>query len=155
MLLGQVFQSIVAWQKLSAIPLKPKIAYAILKYTRKVTDEHALAEKQRVALIHEITGTKDGEEAKIEPNTPEFSEYVTRFNEIMATESDLEQIDMDLEDVVNALDDKDEALSVSDLAMLEPFFHSYWKVEGPPEDENEAANHRYHEALKEAAGGTS
>lgn len=122
MLLGTIFQSIQAWQKLSAIPLKPRIAYQILKYTKLVGDEHALAEKQRVALIHELTDTAEGEDAKLEPNTPEMAAYVARFNEIMQTESDLTRIDMELGEVVDALDDKDEVLSVQDLALLEPFF---------------------------------
>lgn len=122
MLLGTIFQSISAWQKLSAIPLKPRIAYQILKYTKLVGDEHALAEKQRVALIHELTDTKEGEDAKLEPNTPEFAAYVARFNEIMQTESDLKPIDMELREVIDALDDKEESLSVQDLVLLEPFF---------------------------------
>ena len=124
MLLGTIFQSITAWQKLSAIPLKPKTAYQILKYTKLVSAEHEVAEKQRVALIHKVTGTLEGQDAKIEPNTPEFAAYATRFNEIMQTESDLVQIDMELEAVVDALDDKEESLSVSDLALLEPFFRN-------------------------------
>lgn len=122
MLLGEIFQSIAAWQKLSGINMKPKLAYRILKYTKLVSAEHAIAEKQRVALIHEITGTKEGEDAKIEPGSSEFQEYVGKFNAVMLTESDLKQLDMDFEEVVNAVDEKEEALSVSDLAMLEPFF---------------------------------
>ena len=65
-LLGQIFQSIAAWQRLSGINMKPKLAYAILKYTKLVGDEHAVAEKQRIALIHELTNTSDGEDANIE-----------------------------------------------------------------------------------------
>lgn len=128
MLLGTIFQSIAAWQKLSAIPLKPKVAYQILKYTKKVSVEHEVAEKQRVALIHEVTGTEEGQEAKIEPGTLEFTEYAEKFNEIMGTESDLEQIDLDFEVVIDALDDKEDVLSVSDLALLEPFFYppEFW-----------------------------
>lgn len=122
MLLGEIFQSIAAWQKLSGINLRAKLAYKLLKYTALVSAEHAIAEKQRVALIHEITGTKEGENAKIEPDTPELTEYVQKFNEVMLTESTLEQLQMDFEEVVNAVDEKDESLSVSDLAMLEPFF---------------------------------
>jgi len=122
MLLGQIFQSITAWQKLASINLKAKLAYKLLKYTNLVSAEHAIAEKQRVALIHEITETKEGEEAKIEPDTPEFKEYVEKFNAVMLTESDLKSLDVDFEEVVNAVDEKDESLTVSDLAMLEPFF---------------------------------
>ena len=126
MLLGQIFQSVSAWQKLSAIPLKPKVAYKVLKYTRYVSREHEIAEKQRVALIHEVTGTKEGEDAKIEPGSPEFVTYAEKFNEIMATEVKFEQIKLKLEDVVELLDEKPDALSVSDLALLEPFFQDYW-----------------------------
>lgn len=124
MLLGEIFQSIAAWQKLSAVNMKPKLAYKILKYTKLVSAEHAIAEKQRVALIHEVTNTKEGEEAKIEPDTPEFVEYAQKFQAIMLTESDLKQLDMDFEEVVNAVDEKDESLAVGDLAMLEPFFQA-------------------------------
>ena len=122
MLLGQVFQSIASWQKLSGVNLKAKLAYKLLKYTTLVSAEHAIADKQRVALIHEITGTKEGEDAKIEPDSPEIREYAGKFNEIMLTESTLEQLDMDFEEVINAVDEKDESLTVSDLAMLQPFF---------------------------------
>ncbi len=128
MLLGTIFQSVTAWQKLSAIPLKPKVAYKLLKYTRYVSNEHEIAEKQRVALIHEITGTKDGEDAKIEPGSKQFVEYAKRFSEIMATEVKFEQIKLKLEDVVELLDDKPDALSVSDLALLEPFFEDFVMV---------------------------
>lgn len=122
LLLGQIFQSIESWRKLSSVNLKPKIAYAILKYTKLVSAEHEVAEKQRVALIREITGTIHGEDAKVEPGTPEFMEYVEKFNEIMSQKSDLPKIDLDLETVVEALDGKDDVLSVADLANLEPFF---------------------------------
>lgn len=122
MLLGQIFQSVGAWQKLAAINMKAALAYKILKYTKLVTDEHALVERQRVALIHEITGTKEGEDANIAPDTPEFRSYVGRFNEIMAVGSDLKPLDVDFADVISAVDEKDGSLSVQDLAMLEPFF---------------------------------
>jgi hypothetical protein len=102
--------------------MKAGIAYKVLKYTQKVGDEHALVEKQRVALIHEITGTKDGEDAKIEPGSPELSEYAERLNAIMAVEADLQPLDVDFGCVISAVDEKDGSQSVQDLAMLEPFF---------------------------------
>jgi len=122
MLLGQIFNSINAWNKLSGVNMKPRIAYAILKYTRKVSAEHEIAEKQRVMLVREVTKTVDGEDAKIEPNTPEFVEYLTKLNEVMSQESSLPKIRLSLDEVVDALDGKDNVLSVADLAMLEPFF---------------------------------
>ncbi len=160
MRLGQLFSSVTAWQKLAAISLKAKVAYKILKYTKYVSAEHEVAEKQRVALIHEITDTKDGEDAKIEPGSDEFVEYATKFNEIMATEINFEQIKLKLEDVVELLDDKPDALSVSDLALLEPFFEDY--VEVAPEtceqrdactqeDEEACGDGRCNEAVLAAA----
>lgn len=122
MKLGQVFQSMQSWTKLASVNMKPKIAYAILKYTKLVSDEYEVVEKQRVALLHDITGTKDGEEVSVKQGTPEFLEYVTRFNEVVSQETTLPKIDLPLEDVVLALDGKDDVLSVQDLAMLEPFF---------------------------------
>ena len=116
-LLGQVFQSIGAWQKLAAISMKAGMAYKILKYIREISDEHAIAEKQRVAIIHEITGTKDGEDARIDPESPEFVEYAKRFNAVLATESDLKPLDLCFAEVVDAVDEKDESLSAQDLAM--------------------------------------
>ena len=137
MLLGQIFQSIQAWQKLSAINLRAKLAYKLLKYTALVSAEHVIAEKQRVALIHEVSGTKEGENAKIEPDTPEFQEYVQKFNEVMLTESTLDRLDMDFEEVINAVDEKDESLTVSDLAMLEPFFATVTNPAPPVEKADE------------------
>ena len=124
MKLGEIFQSIEAWRKLSSINMKPKLAYKVLKYTQLISDEHAIAEKQRVALFREVTKTKDGEDTKIEPGTPEFTKFVTGFNEIMSQESSLEKIDLELGTIIEALDGKDDALSVADLAVLEPFFTS-------------------------------
>jgi hypothetical protein len=124
MILGQVFQSAASWQKLSGINMKPKIAYAILKYSKLVGVEHGIIEEMRVALIRKITGTEEGKEARIEPNTLELAAYVEEFNKVLVAESSLKPLDMIFEDVVNAVDDGDESLTVSDLAMLEPFFLS-------------------------------
>lgn len=122
MKLGIVFQSIDAWRKLSGIVMRPRFAYRILKYTKLVGIEHELAEKQRVALIHEVTGTKEGEEVKIEPGTQQFIDYVEQFNAIMETECDLPLLEMDFEEIVDAVDGKDDVLTISDLALLEQFF---------------------------------
>ena len=125
MQLGQIYSSTEAWRKLSSVSMHPMMAYKVLKYTKLVEAEYAVADKQRVALIHEITSTKDGEDAKIEPGTPEFTTYVERLNEVMVVESTLKLIKgVSLEDVLKAVGDKDDVLTVSDLALLEPFFKS-------------------------------
>ncbi len=125
MLLGTIYQSVEAWRKLSSVNMHPMTASKILRYTKLVEAEYAVADKQRVALIHEITETKDGEDAKIEPGTPEFTTYVERLNEVMVVESTLKLIrGVSLEDVLKSIGDKDDVLSVFDLALLEPFFKS-------------------------------
>ena len=122
MLCSQVFQSIKSWQKLSNINMKPKLAFKILMYTKKVADEHKAIDELRVALVHEITNTQPGSEVKIKPDTEEFFKYVKGLQEILLVESNLKPIDLDFEEVVNAVDEKDESLTVADLSALEPFF---------------------------------
>lgn len=136
MRLGTVFQSIEAWRKLSGITMRPRVAYRILKYTKLITAEYELAEKQRVALIHEVTGTEEGQEVKIEPGTPEFLAYVEKFNVVMETECDLKLLEMDFEEVVEAADKKDDVLTIGDLALLEQFFNSTTEEESSGNEYN-------------------
>jgi len=123
MQLGHIFNSIQSWQILSNLKMHPQTAYQVLKYFKLIAAEYEIAEKQRVALVHEITGTKDGENASIEPGTEQFIEYITRFNEILATESDLPQYNGTLDDIIAVIGkDQDNSLSVQDLSKLEVFF---------------------------------
>lgn len=122
MQLGQIFSSLESWRKLSAVNMKPKIAYAILKYTKKVENEAEIVEKQRVSLLHEVSGTQPGAEVKLDPADPGWKLFVEGFNEILTQDSSLGCIQLELCRVIDALDGKDDVLSVSDLARLEPFF---------------------------------
>lgn len=131
MLLGQIFASLESWRKLSAVNMKPKIAYAILKYTALVSAEAEVIEKQRTALIYEVTCTLPGTEVKLEPDGFGWRQFVQGFNEILSQESDLEPISLSMDEVIDALEGKDDVLSVSDLARLEPFFATGIKTEAP------------------------
>ena len=122
MLLGQVFQSLDSRRKLSAVNMRPKVAYAILKYTTLVTAEAEIVEKQRSALLYEATGAEVGSEVKLDPGDPGWDTFIGGFNEILSQESELAPIAMELDEVIEALDGKDDVLSVSDLAKLAPFF---------------------------------
>lgn len=125
----EVFQSIAAWQKLSNVVMRPAVAFKILRYTKEVSAEHEHIEKQRVALAYEISGTPEGEEVKIEPDTPEAIEFSKKFNEVLLEESTLKPITgIDLEMIVDALAGKDDVITVADLAALEPFFLSSEKT---------------------------
>ena len=119
---GEVFQSVAAWQRLSGVNMKPRLAFKILKYTKEVGVEYDAIMEQRSALIHEITGTKPGEKAEIQPGSEDAKRYEGGFQEILLVNSDLSKLDIDFSDVIDAVDEKNEMLSVSDLAALEPFF---------------------------------
>ncbi len=123
MKLGNIIQSMDVWRKLAGINMRPQIAYQILRYTKLITDEFKIIEDQRVALLRDITGEKKGD-VQLEMDTPEGREYIQKFNEILGIESELELIDMDFETAITALENTEEVLSVSDLAILEPFFKS-------------------------------
>lgn len=124
MKLGQVFQALNVWQIVATMKLRnPKVAYRVLKYLKRVQEEFATAEQQRVAIIRDITGTKDGEDAMIEPDTSQFREYLARFEKVLSLDCDLEKIDMEIDDLLDAAEGGyDNALSPADLAVIEPFF---------------------------------
>lgn len=123
MKLVSVFSANQAFGKLSQMRLSPKIAYAILKYVRKVAAEYEIIEKCRVDLIHELTNTNADESANIEPGTKEHSEYCERFSAILETESDLKVCDIKLDDVIESLSgDSINALTAQEIGALEPFF---------------------------------
>lgn len=125
MFLGQIFNSISAWQKLAGINMKPKLAYKILKYTKLVTAEAEIVRKQQEAIIREIKG----EVMNIAKDTPEFTAYAAQFDPVLQTESDLPQLDVNFEEVVNGVDEKGESIAIQDLAFLEPFFSDYVEPE--------------------------
>jgi len=123
MRLSEVFQSMNSWQVLTALKMTPKMAYKLLKYVKLVSVEYDIADKQRVQLIHELTGTQPGMSANIEPGTPEHEEYARRFTEILNTECALMPSGLTLESVLDAVaKEQGNVLSARDLVVLEPFF---------------------------------
>jgi len=123
MILGQVFQALPAWQRLSSLKMTPFMAYQMLKYFKLVAAEYDIVEKQRVALIRKLTNTVEGQNAEIKPDTPEFVEYIKLFNEVLIVDCDLKKCSMTMNDVMGAIyDERENALSVQELVVLEPFF---------------------------------
>jgi len=123
MKLGNVYGSQATIRKIVGFGLPPKIAYSVLKYSRKFDAEYSVIDQQRVQLIREIAGTKEGEDAKVEPGTPEFVTFAAKFNLIMDTDSDLAPSDMKLSELLSAIElDESNVLSAQDLAVLEVFF---------------------------------
>ena len=123
MKLSNVFAAKETITRLAQLKMAPKVAYRVLKFARKFDAEYAIVEKQRSALIAEISGTKEGEEAKIERGTPEFAEFVKQFGAILDVESDLAVCPLTLDALLDALEEADgNTMSVQDIAMLESFF---------------------------------
>lgn len=123
MKLANIYGAYGAWGKLAQLKMNPKTAYTILKYLRRVASEYEIVEKTRVALIHELTNTKDGEDASIAPNTSTFNSYMARFNEILDVEPDLKPCEVKLDDLIAAISsDQSNVLTTADIAALESFF---------------------------------
>ena len=123
MRLGDIFAAAKVFDKVTQLKLKPTFAYKLLKFTQKVKQEYELVEKQRVALIHEVTNTKDGEAAEVKPGSEEFNVYLTKLNNILMVEAELTPLDISLDELVNQLSSNDEnKISVQELAILEPLF---------------------------------
>lgn len=121
MTLGNVYFAYAAWQELAKLQYSPKVAYALLKYVKRLAEEHAIVEQQRIALIHEITKTEAGAQASIQLNTPEYTEYATKFGEVLATDCDLEKFSMSMDELLESIADSDSALSAQQLSLVEPF----------------------------------
>lgn len=123
MKLSNVVAANAVWRKLLQWRVKPALAYALLKYSRLLEAEFGIVETTRVALIRELTHTKDGEEVTLQPDTTEFKEYVKRFSAILDVDSELKPSELKFDALLSALaDDQTNILSAVDLGVLEPFF---------------------------------
>ncbi len=120
---AEVFRSLAAWRKLSNVPMKPRYALGILRYTKIVSAEYDNIDKLRVALAYRVSGAEEGSVVKIEPDTPEAVQFGLGFSEILQQDADIMPIyGISLDAIVHAMGDKEDSLTVSDLALLEPFF---------------------------------
>jgi len=132
--LADVFGAREAWSRLSGLRLPPHTAYRLLKYAKQVTSEYEVIEQQRAKLIRDAAGVKDGEDARLNPGTPEFAAFVAEFGPVLDTESDLKPFDLTLATLLDLIaKDQGNVLAVQDLAQLEPFF----KAETQPLKERE------------------
>ncbi len=120
---AEVFRSLAAWRKLSSVPMKPRYALSILRYTKLVSAEYDNIEKLRVALAYRVSGAESGSMVEIAPDTPEAREFAEKFSEILQQDADIAPIHgISLDEIIGAMDGKEDSLTVTDLAMLEPFF---------------------------------
>jgi hypothetical protein len=125
MKLALIYTAREAWQRLGALKLPPQSAYQILKYLKLFTAEVEVVEQQRIKLIRDISGTKEGENASIKQGTPEFSKFAAEFEAVLGADSELKLIAMSLPVLLDQIGkDADNVLSTHDLAQLELFFDS-------------------------------
>jgi hypothetical protein len=123
MKLVNVYMAKDAMTNLGKMKMTPGLGYKVLKYLRLFDAEFAIIEKQRVAAVHAATGTKEGEEVRIEPDTLPFTEFWRIFSDSLDVDSELAPMAMKLDELIAALDaEKGNVLSATDLAVLEPFF---------------------------------
>ena len=115
--LGQVLQSVESWRKLSAFAIKPSLAYKILKYGKLVSEEAGLVIEQRKVLVCELSPTEE-----MTQDNPILQEFSLQYQEILSTESSLDKLDVSFAEVLSQVEKKGAVLSVTDLALLEPFF---------------------------------
>jgi len=130
MKLANVFTAQGSMARLAGLKMAPKIAYQVLKFSRKFEAECAIIENQRVALIKDLSGAKEGENVSIKPKTPEYIEFVMRFNEVLSVDSELALCPVEIGALLDSIDESGgNTLSVQDIALLELFFESDNKKE--------------------------
>lgn len=124
MKLGDVFVGREAWGRLmSQVKLPPRMGYELSRYVRLVNEDVQAIEAQRIKLVRETAGVKDGEDAKLDPGTREHANFLSQFGMFLDGDSQLQPANIGFDDLLNALDgDKGNALFPNDLVLLEPFF---------------------------------
>ena len=134
MKLGIVFTAKDALSRLAALKMPSKVAYRVLKFTRKFDVEFGVVEEQRSKLIREITGVKAGENASIKNGTPEMATFSEKFAPLLDMDCELELCPLKFEALMDAVDSEEgNALSAQDLSLLEPLFESADEEEKPEE----------------------
>jgi len=125
MKLGQIVMARESFQRLSTLRMPPQTAYRLLKYLKLVTAESEVIERQRINLLRDVSGTKDGEDVNLAPGTPEHTRFLVEYSAALETESDLKPFDMMMDALLATLEaEKGNVLSAADLAAVEPFFEA-------------------------------
>ena len=123
MQLINIWNSTSAWKVLSALKKNPKLAYRLHKYEKKVQAEAQVCEIQRNAILYEVSGASPGASVKLEPETPEFAEFVKKFTDFLQQESDLDFVGISLDELIEGLGaEQGNVLSENNIDLLEPFF---------------------------------
>ena len=129
--LASIVMAKEAFVHLSKLRMKPTTSYRVLKYLRAVLAEAEVIEQHRVKLLHEVTGTKENENVKLDAGTAAHSTFVQEYSKLLELESDLKPSDISLmgllEELTLALQtepplEKKNFLTPAETGLLEPFF---------------------------------
>ena len=113
-----VVNSVEAWGRLASMKLNASVAYKVLKYMQRLDEEFKAFEKQRAAAVCEAAGAEPGSSVALESGSDAHGRYIGLLDELLAVEVETGKIDLSIEDILCGSGE----ISVSDLAVLEPFF---------------------------------
>lgn len=124
MKLVDVWNARNAFAVLAQLKKPPKVAYRLMKYSKKFAAEFDICEAERVALVFVVADVEPGTpNINLLPGTDEFAAFQEAFNEFLANDSDLEPVDIGMDALIDALDaEHGNVLSEAELALLVPFF---------------------------------
>ena len=121
--LVHIWNAQFAWRALSAFKVSPAFSYRLMTYGEEYDAEMVKADKLRVQVLYAASGKEVGSDVTLEPGTPEFNDYIVKFNEALNVESVLDVFGMDLPGLIAEISVKPEnALSKDDMKALEPIF---------------------------------
>jgi len=123
MKLKDIFIAKQSLGKLAGLGMAPKTAYRVLKFARKFDIEHEIIEKQRNSIIEKLIEALSDEVTELKRGTPEFEEFVEKFNGVLEMDSELEVCPLKFDELLEAIGAEDKnVMSVGDLAVLEILF---------------------------------
>mgnify|MGYP001612768376 CR=1 FL=1 len=111
------------WARFSVLTKPPKVAMLLCKYIKKINSEFKMIEAYRQECMYAASGQEPGTDVRIEPGTPEHSEFCAKFSEFLNGESDIDPAGISMDALIEALaSEKGNRISEADLELLEPFF---------------------------------
>ena len=113
-----------AWDAISPLKKKPKLAYRLMKYEKKVAREIEVCDKERRRILYDVSGVEPGKPVKLEVGSPELIKFTELFGEFLfQADSDLELVGVTMDELIDGLDaEKGNTLSEDTITLLEPFF---------------------------------
>lgn len=93
-------------------PIPAKTAIHIARFARRMSQEIALIEEQRVNLVRRLSKEKDGQ-FTVEAGTEEWREFIAEFTKLLNEEVDIDNTAVKIPDYVH--------IPIGDLVVLDQF----------------------------------